>query len=149
MQLTLFSDYSLRIALYLASHPERLCPVEEISRAYRISRAHLVKVVQRLTEIGVVGSTRGRGGGLQLARRPEDINIGALVRATEPDFNIVECFDRGTNTCPIEPACGLKGSLFRAREAFLEVLDQQTLADFIPRADRLVSLWDRSLRGRA
>jgi Rrf2 family nitric oxide-sensitive transcriptional repressor len=149
MQLTLFSDYSLRIALYLASHPDRLCSVDEISRAYGISRAHLVKVVQRLTELGVVSSTRGRGGGLRLARAPEDVNVGALVRATEPHFDVVECFDPKTNTCPIAPACGLKGTLMRARKAFLDVLDEQVLADYLPRRERLVALWAPALRRAA
>lgn len=147
MQLTMFSDYALRIALYLAMHPDRLVAVEEISRAYGVSRAHLVKVVQRLTELGVVESVRGRGGGLRLGRRPEEVNIGAVVRATEPHMDLVECFDMTTNTCPIAPACGLKGVLVRAQRAFLEALDQHTLADFLPRRDRLVSLWDGHLRG--
>jgi Rrf2 family nitric oxide-sensitive transcriptional repressor len=146
MQLTLFSDYALRIALYLGAHPERRCSVEEISRAYGISRAHLVKVVQRLTELGLVGSTRGRGGGLHLARAPEDINLGALVRATEPHFDLVECFDGETNTCPIAPACGLKGTLLRAQRAFLAVLDAQTLADISPHPARLVTLWGPARR---
>jgi Rrf2 family nitric oxide-sensitive transcriptional repressor len=149
MQLTLFSDYSLRIALYLASHPERRCSVDEISRAYGISRAHLVKIVQRLTELEVVSATRGRGGGLRLARAPEDINVGALVRATEPHFDLVECFDPATNTCPIAPACGLKGTLVRATKAFLAVLDEHTLADYLPRREKLVTLWAPALRARA
>jgi Rrf2 family nitric oxide-sensitive transcriptional repressor len=147
MQLTLFSDYSLRIALYLAAHPDRRCSVDEISRAYGISRAHLVKVVQRLTNLDVVESTRGRGGGLRLARPPADINVGALVRATEAHFNLVECFDSATNTCPIDSACGLKGTLGRARKAFFAVLEEQTLADYLPRSERLLKLWAPSLRG--
>jgi Rrf2 family nitric oxide-sensitive transcriptional repressor len=149
MQLTLFSDYALRIALYLASHPERRCSVDEISRAYGISRAHLVKVVQRLTELEIVSAARGRGGGLSLARAPEDVNVGALVRATEPHFDIVECFDMGTNTCPIAPACGLKGTLVRAQRAFLAVLDESTLADYLPRREKLLTLWAPGLRARA
>ncbi len=149
MQLTLFSDYALRVALYLASHPDRRCSIDEISRAYGISRAHLVKVVQRLTELEVVGATRGRGGGLRLARAPEDINVGALLRATEPHFDLVECFDRATNTCPIAPACGLKGTLARAKKAFLAVLDEQVLADYLPRREKLVALWAPALRARA
>jgi Rrf2 family nitric oxide-sensitive transcriptional repressor len=149
MQLTLFSDYALRIALYLASHPERRCSVDEISRAYGISRAHLVKVVQRLTELELVSAARGRGGGLRLARAPEDVNVGALVRATEPHFDLVECFDMDTNTCPIAPACGLKGTLVRAQRAFLAVLDEVTLADYLPRREKLVTLWAPGLRERA
>jgi Rrf2 family nitric oxide-sensitive transcriptional repressor len=149
VKLTLFSDYALRIALYLASHPERRCSVEEISRAYGISRAHLVKVVQRLTDLELVSTTRGRGGGLRLARAPEDINVGALVRATEPNFDLVECFEMKTNTCPIAPACGLKGTLLRAQRAFLAVLDEQVLADYLPRREKLVALWAPALRARA
>jgi Rrf2 family nitric oxide-sensitive transcriptional repressor len=146
MQLTMFSDFGLRIGLYLATHPDRLVAVEEISDAYGISRAHLVKVVQRLTEIGIVESTRGRGGGLRLARKPEEIRMGDLVRATEPNFNLVECFDADHNTCPIAPACGMKGALQRAQVAFLASLNENTLADFLPRRDRLLTLWRRTAR---
>jgi Rrf2 family nitric oxide-sensitive transcriptional repressor len=150
MQLTLFSDYSLRVAIYLAAHPERLCSIGEISGAYGISRPHVVKTVQRLTGLGVVAATRGRGGGLRLARAPEDVNVGALVRATEPHFDVVECFDAKTNTCPIAPACALKGVLGQAKRAFLAVLDGQTLADLVPNAERLVTLWaPRARRARA
>ena len=141
MQLTRFSDYSLRLLLYLATHDDRLVSVDEVSRAYGISRHHLVKVVQRLVERNLVASTRGRGGGLRLKRRPEAINVGALVRATEPHFELVECFDRKTNTCPIEPACGLKRVLGHAQQAFFDVLDESTLADFLPRAPQLIRLW--------
>ncbi|HVZ72695.1 MAG TPA: Rrf2 family transcriptional regulator [Polyangia bacterium] len=148
MQLTLFSDYSLRIALYLAAHADRRCSVDEISRAYGVSRTHLVKVVQRLTALEIVSTTRGRGGGLRLARAPEEVNVGALVRATEPHLDLVECFDAATNTCPIDAACGLKGTLLRAKRAFLGVLDEHTLADYLPRAERLVKLWAPALRAR-
>jgi Rrf2 family nitric oxide-sensitive transcriptional repressor len=141
MQLTMFSDFGLRIGLYLAAHPERLVSVEEIGGAYGISRAHLVKVVQRLTEIGVVESTRGRGGGLRLGRAPEAIRIGDLVRATEPTMDLVECFDAPTNTCPIASACGIKGAMKRAQAAFVDSLNENTLADFLPRRDKLITLW--------
>ena len=141
MQLTRFSDYSLRVLLYLAAHPDRLVSIDEMSRAYGVSHHHLVKVVQRLVSQRLVASTRGRGGGLRLNRAPADINVGVLVRATEPHFDIVECFDRDTNTCPIEPACGLKRVLANAQQAFLGVLDATTLADFLPRAPELIRLW--------
>jgi len=144
MQLTRFSDYSLRLLLYLAAHPDRLVSIDEVSRAYGVSHHHLVKVVQRLVDERFVASTRGRGGGLRLNRRPADINVGALVRATEPHFDLVECFDRNTNTCPIEPACGLKRVLRDAQRAFLDVLDGSTLADFQPRAPELIRLWKPS-----
>ncbi|HUK35463.1 MAG TPA: Rrf2 family transcriptional regulator [Vicinamibacterales bacterium] len=147
MQLTRFSDYSLRVLLYLAAHSDRLVSVDEVSRAYGVSKHHLVKVVQRLVDEGLVASTRGRGGGLRLNRRPADINVGALVRATEPHFHLVECFDREANTCPIDSACGLKQVLRHAQRAFLDVLDQSTLADFVPRAPELIRLWKAPRRG--
>ena len=88
--------------------------VDEVSRAFGISRHHLVKVVQTLTDLGVVEAQRGRGGGMRLAMRPSEINVGWLIRRTEPHLNLVECFDPTTNTCPIAPACGLKKALQRA-----------------------------------
>jgi Rrf2 family transcriptional regulator, nitric oxide-sensitive transcriptional repressor len=141
LHLTQFSDYSLRVALYLAAHPDELASVDEISRSYGISRNHLTKVVQRLTDLGVVASTRGRAGGFRLAMKPEDVNVGWLVRQTEPHFHLVECFDPSTNTCPIAPACGLMGALVKAQQAFLEVLDGYTLASFLPQRQKLLSLW--------
>jgi Rrf2 family nitric oxide-sensitive transcriptional repressor len=145
MQLTLFSDYSLRVALYLGTHPDRLVPAAEISDAYGISHAHLVKVVQRLVELAVVETVRGRGGGLRLCRPPGAIQVGALVRATEPHLDLVECFDRATNTCPIEPACRLKHVLYEARQAFLAALDRYTLADLLTQPQALVKLWNKRL----
>jgi Rrf2 family nitric oxide-sensitive transcriptional repressor len=140
MHLTQFSDYGLRIVLYLACHPNRLVSVEEVGQSYGISRHHLVKVVQELIELKVVESQRGRGGGMRLAKRPEEINIGWLIRRTESHFDLVECFDLETNTCPIAPACGLKGALQRAQMAFLEVLDEYTLDDFRLRRPDLIVL---------
>jgi Rrf2 family nitric oxide-sensitive transcriptional repressor len=143
MQLTLFSDYALRVALYLATHPQRLVAVAEISAAYGISHAHLVKVAQRLTELGIVQAVRGRSGGIRLARLPAAIQVGALVRATEPHFNLVECFDRRTNTCPIDPVCALKNALYQAKESFLATLDGYTLADLLPQPEALVKVWTK------
>ena len=140
MHLTQFSDYSLRLAIYLACHPEQVVSVDEISRAFGISRHHLVKVVQTLTDLGVVEAQRGRGGGMRLAMRPSEINVGWLIRRTEPHFDLVECFDPATNTCPIAPACGLKGALHRAQQAFLGVLDEYSLDQFLTRRADLVSL---------
>lgn len=141
MQLTLFSDYSLRILLYLTAHPGRVVALPEISAAYGISQNHLVKVVQGLVEAELVESVRGRGGGLKLAQSPHDINVGAVVQRTEPHLNLVECFDDEHNTCPINAACGLKGVLLKAQAAFFAELARYTLADFAPRAPALVSLW--------
>jgi Rrf2 family nitric oxide-sensitive transcriptional repressor len=146
VHLTQFSDYSLRLVLYLACHPGQLVSVDEISRAFGISRHHLVKVVQTVTELGVVEAQRGRGGGMRLAMDPSAINIGWLIRRTEPHFHIVECFDPETNTCPIAPSCGLKGALHRAQQAFLAVLDEYTLDQFMERRADLVVLLGDSLQ---
>jgi Rrf2 family transcriptional regulator, nitric oxide-sensitive transcriptional repressor len=149
MHLTQFSDYALRVALYLGCHPGTLVSVDEISRAYGISRHHLVKVVQSLTDLGVVEAQRGRGGGMRLAKDPSEINVGWLIRRTEPHFDLVECFDPEANTCPIAPACGLKGAIQRARQAFLEVLDEYSLDQFLKRRSDLASLLEGSLRLRS
>jgi Rrf2 family transcriptional regulator, nitric oxide-sensitive transcriptional repressor len=146
MQLTLFSDYSLRVLLYLSTHHDRRVPLPEISAAYGISQHHLVKVVQRLVEEGLVESVRGRGGGLRLGRPPRDINVAAVVRMTEPNLTLVECFDARTNACPIDAACGLKAALVRAQNAFFAELERYTLADFSSRGPALIQLWRRNLK---
>ena len=145
MRLTRFSDYSLRLLLYLAVHRDRVVSVREVSRAYRVSPHIVVKAVQILVELGFVVSVRGRQGGLRLSKEPGEINVGAVIRATEPSWDLVECFNLATNTCPIEPACGLKGVLSKAQRAFLDVLSDHTLADFMPRAPALIRLLNRSL----
>jgi len=146
VHLTQFSDYGLRLVIYLASHPDQVVSVDEISRAYRVSRHHLVKVVQTLTELGVIESQRGRGGGMRLAMLPSEINVGWLVRRTEPHFDLVECFDLATNTCPIASACGLKGLLHRAQHAFLRVLDECSLEQILTQRADLVALLGNSLK---
>jgi len=129
MQLTLHADYSLRVLLYLAENPDRHVSTREISEAYRISRNHLVRVVQTLQSHGFVEATEGRTGGIKLSRDPASINLGKVVRQAEPSFRIVECFDLETNTCPIVPACRLRGVLHNALDAFFAVLDEYSLAD--------------------
>ncbi|MBK7755494.1 MAG: Rrf2 family transcriptional regulator [Deltaproteobacteria bacterium] len=141
MQLTWFTDYGLRLLLYAAAHPDRRVTVAEVASAYQISRDHLMKVSQRLTQLEIILATRGRGGGVQLALDPANIRLGAVVRALEPDLNLVECFSPLTNTCRISPACRLKGALFRARRAFLDSLDEHTLADVVGDPDALRALW--------
>jgi Rrf2 family transcriptional regulator, nitric oxide-sensitive transcriptional repressor len=106
-------------------------------------------VVQTLTDLGGVEAQRGRGGGMRLAMLPAEINVGWLIRGTEPHFNLVECFDPETNTCPIAPACGLKGALHRAQQAFLDVLDEYSLDRFVTRRADLSLLLEGSLRRRA
>jgi Rrf2 family transcriptional regulator, nitric oxide-sensitive transcriptional repressor len=134
VHLTLHADYALRVLLYLAARSERLVSTQEVSEAYGISKNHLVRVVQALGKHGFVEVRPGRSGGLTLARAPSEISLGQVFRVAEPDFHLVECFDRQTNTCPIAPACGLKGMLFEARDAFLAVLDKYTLADVMKRS---------------
>jgi Rrf2 family transcriptional regulator, nitric oxide-sensitive transcriptional repressor len=140
LRLTKFSDYSLRVLIYLAVHPDRAVSIREMSRAYRVSPHIVVKVVQQLVAEGSVRAVRGRHGGLRLKRAPSEINVGALVRRTERTWNLVECFDPATNGCPIAPVCGLKGALERAQRAFLDVLDEQTLDDLLPRPTAIAHL---------
>ena len=143
MRLTQYTDFSLRVLIYLGLRPDRRCTIREISEAYDISRNHLMKVVQQLAAEGYVESTRGVGGGLILAHEPASTGIGDVIRAMEPDLGLVECM-RPNNQCVIAGACRLQGMLDEAREAFLEVLDRYTLADILdPKlTDKLSSMLD-------
>ncbi len=134
MHLTLHADYALRVLVYLATRPGKVISTLEVSEAYGISKNHLVRVVQTLAQHGFLEVRPGRSGGITLSREPHAINVGKVLRATEPDYCLVECFDREKNTCPIAPACSLKGMLYEAREAFLAVLDRYTLADVLSRS---------------
>lgn len=129
MRLTLYTDYSLRVLLYLSGHPDRLATITELADFYKISRNHLVKVVHELGLSGYVQTVRGKHGGIRLARPADQILIGDVVRKTEPDLNLLECFDPSTDQCRITQTCKLKGVLFQARRDFLKELDQHTLAD--------------------
>ncbi len=141
MELTKYTDYSLRILIYLALHTDHLVTIDEISKAYDISRHHVAKAVFNLAQLGVILTTRGRNGGMRLALPPEEINIGQLVRMTEPHMNLLECFDRSINTCPLIDACRLKSLIKQAKRAFLDVLDGHTLADMLGnRAPRMAHL---------
>lgn len=131
MRLSLHTDYALRLLMMLAVEPNQTLTVEEVAGRYDISRNHLNKVVQTLVRAGFVDSQRGRGGGVRLAVAPEDINLGRVVRATEDNFEIVECFHGPTNTCVLAPVCGLRDPLQQAVGAFLAVLDRQSLADLL------------------
>jgi Rrf2 family nitric oxide-sensitive transcriptional repressor len=133
VQLTLYSDYSLRVLIYLALAPQRRVTIEEIARSYDISKAHLTKVVHRLGLRGYVETLRGKGGGLRLARKPEEVRLGEVVRAMEENMALVECFDPESSRCAIEPACGLRPVLEEALAAFRAVLDRYTLADLVAR----------------
>lgn len=130
MRLTRFTDYALRVLLYLGARPDRLCSIAEIAAAYEISQNHLMKVVSDLGQAGLVASTRGRAGGIRLARPAAEINVGSVVRRTEAGTDLVDC-----GHCVIAPACGLTGVLAEALSAFLAVLDRYTLADLLTRGD--------------
>nr|WP_106779693.1 Rrf2 family transcriptional regulator [Lysinibacillus timonensis] len=141
MRLTLYTDYSLRVLLYLGiKGPERLSTIKEIADNYHISKNHLMKVTYDLGQLGFIETIRGRGGGIRLAKDPKDINIGEVVRNTEEDFHLVECFNSENNLCRISPACQLKNALGEALKAYLQVLDQYTLADFLISKDELMKL---------
>ncbi len=129
MRLTLYTDYSLRVLLYLANKEEQIVTISELADFYKISRNHLVKVVHNLGLNGYIQTTRGRRGGLKLSRPANEILIGKIVRSTEPDFDLLECFNPATDHCIVTNACSLKGVFFKARSSFLSVLDQYTLAD--------------------
>jgi Rrf2 family nitric oxide-sensitive transcriptional repressor len=131
MRLTTYTDYALRTLMYLAANREQLVTIKDIADAHDIAKNHLTKVVHQLGILGYVESLRGRNGGLKLGREPEQINIGAVVRSTEPDFYMAECFDPDKNHCIISGACRLKGALYRATAAYLAVLDSVTLASLM------------------
>ena len=131
MQLTQYTDYSLRVLIYLALKPKRFATITEVSDFYAISRNHLVKVVHNLSIGGFIHTIRGKYGGMTLVKSPEAITIGSVVRATESNFHIAECFNREKNTCVITPACRLREILNEAASGFLALLDRYTLADAI------------------
>jgi|SRR5690606_10674233 len=134
MRITRYTDYSLRVLMYVAVREEgELSTIGEVAKAYNISKNHLMKVVQELTSIGHLHAVRGKNGGIRLNRDPKDINIGALVRRMEQDLALVECFG-SSNQCVITPACQLKNVLAEAMEAFFATLDKYTLADLLPPA---------------
>ena len=138
MRLNVHTDYALRVLMFLAAKQAQ-ASVDEIARAYGISRNHLMKVAQRLTELGYVTTKRGRGGGMMLAHPPEQINLGAVVRSIEPISGFVECFDRETNRCPVTGVCGLQGALAAALRDFMSRLDQYTLADLTPEPQKFAA----------
>ena len=141
MRLTLYTDYSLRVLLYLGvKGNDRLSTIQEIANAYNISKNHLMKVTHELGQMGLIETIRGRGGGIRLHINPEEINIGQVVRRTEEDFHMVECFDRENNLCKISPVCQLKFALNEALIAYLQVLDRYTLADFLLSKDDMYQL---------
>ena len=140
MRLTVFSDNALRCLIYLGTTETRTATVGEIATRMEMSEDHLLKVVKRLVQLGLVRTIRGRHGGIQLAQPPEEIRVAAVVRATEDNLALVACFDPASAPCPIAPACVLAGALEEALGAFFAVLDRYTLADLVRQRRRLSSL---------
>ncbi|MBL6455829.1 Rrf2 family transcriptional regulator [Belnapia sp. T6] len=139
MRLTLYTDYALRTLIYLGLRSDRRVSIREVAAAHRISENHLVKVVHQLGRGGFVETTRGKGGGLRLARAPETIRIGDVVRFTEEDMALVACFEGAEGSgCALVNACRLQSLLGEALGAFLAVLDRHTLADLLARPNREV-----------
>lgn len=131
MQFTHFTDYSLRTLIYLGARQDTLATISEIADKYGISQSHLTKVVHQLANRGYIQTLRGKGGGMRLARLPQLINIGDVVRNMEENINLVECFNAKNQSCPLLPACTLKSVLAEARRNFFDTLDRYTLADLL------------------
>lgn len=140
MRITAFTDYSLRVLMYAGANDSSIVTIDQIAASYGISRHHLMKVVSRLGQLGYLSTARGRGGGLTLALPPEQINLGRLVRQTEDDLALVECFEGRDGCCAIAPACVLRSVLGQALDAFLAVLDGYTLADLLAPRRKLATL---------
>jgi len=138
--MTQFSNFAVRVLMYAALNGDKPSSIPEIARAYGVSYNHMKKAAAELRRLGYLEGVRGRVGGVRLARRPADINIGAVIRATEGDLTLVECFNASENTCPLTPACELRHALHEALTAFFRVLDSYTLADLMRPSQRLSSL---------
>jgi len=132
MRLTTMTDYALRLLMHVGQHRDRLCTIAEVAQVYGISEAHLMKITHQLGLAGWIETVRGKGGGMRLAREPEQINLGELVRSVEPDFVLVECMASGS-ACTLTGKCGLTGVFRGALDAFMQQLDGYTLADVLPR----------------
>lgn len=151
MRLTQWTDYSLRVLMYCAATESRPTPptINEIAQAHGISRSHLTKIAMTLAANGWLETTRGRGGGLRLLKPASAIVLGAVVRQTETDFNLVECFDAKVNTCRLDGLCLLKRTLKDAMAQYLAVLDQVTLADLatpvhLPQGEQVIAMLPRT-----
>ena len=140
MRLTVYTDFSLRLLMYLAVKPNGISTIGEVAEAYRIPKNHLTKVAHQLGLVGTITTVRGKGGGMRLGRAADQIVVGDVVRGTEPDMALVPCFEPVCASCPIVPACGLRGALHEARSAFLHALDRYTLADLVKKPNELQAL---------
>jgi Rrf2 family nitric oxide-sensitive transcriptional repressor len=141
MRLTVYTDFSLRVLMYVALHPDRRPTIGEIASSYGISKNHIMKVVHQLGVAGYIETVRGQSGGMRLARSADAINLGEVVRHTEPDLALVPCFEPINSACVITPACKLRRALHEARAAFLAVLDSYSLGDLIDNREVLRELF--------
>lgn len=139
MHLTTFSDYTMRVLIYLGLRRDGLVTISDIAKAYGISENHLMKVVHQLAQGGFIETVRGKGGGMRLAREPEDINLGELIRITEGDTGLLACLE-GQGSCCIQSACNLIGILREAQTALFTVLEKYTLADLLQREQPLATI---------
>jgi Rrf2 family nitric oxide-sensitive transcriptional repressor len=148
MRLTAYTDYTLRTLMYLAVNADRYATIGEIARTYRVSETHLMKIVHQLGVAGDIETIRGRNGGIRLGKPAGMINLGTVVRRTEPDMDLVACFD-DAETCAIGQACVLRSALQQALAAFLAVLDRYTLADLVAPRRKLAALLGIAPNARA
>jgi len=149
MRLTLMSDYSIRVLMYLAVKPDRLSTITEISESYNISRNHLTKIVHQLGKANYIKTIRGRSGGIRLAKPATDITLGEIVRLMEAPSVLVECFPGGKGQCVISPVCKLTNILAHAENAFYAYLDDFTLEDITINADPLRHFLHQNLKNEA
>lgn len=132
MRLTAMTDYSMRLLMYLGANPDRLCTIAEVARVHRISEPHLMKITHRLAQAGWIETTRGKNGGMRLAKAPHEIQLGAVVRDMENDLAIVECLGGALTHCILAGQCGLTRIMQGALDKFMAHLDGYTLADILP-----------------
>lgn len=140
MRLTTFSDYNIRVLIYMGMYPDKLITINELAEHYEISHNHLTKVIHYLGQQGYIETQRGKGGGIRLLKQPEDINIGKLIRDTEKNSALAECFNKDNCNCKILPACRLAGIFHEAQDAFYSVLEKYTVADLLVNSVKLKKL---------
>lgn len=145
MRLTDYTDYTLRVLMFCALNPERSITIAELAESHAISKNHLMKIVNDLARQGLLQTTRGRGGGLRLRKAAADINIGDVVRKSETDFRMVECFDMDHNACTLTAHCKLKQIFKTALQSYLAELDKVTLADITRPASTSAQTIDLSI----
>lgn len=140
MHLSTFTDYALRVLIYAAARAPEQVSLTELAEAYGISRNHLIQVVRKLGHLDYLHTTRGRGGGIRLGKPAETITIAEIVKATEPGFDMAECFKKqGGNRCRLTPVCSLRGALAEATHAFLDTLEKTTLADIVDNREEVLA----------